>query len=239
MMDGTLSANETIPDEELVRQAKAGELEAFEALVNRYERAVYNLARRIVEDPTDAEDVTQETFLNVLENLERFREEASFRTWLFRIATHAAFKVLRERSRKPTVSLEAMLEASEDEEQVPRPEFIADWRDDPQRLLEQQETRRILEEALHQLDEKYRLVFLLRDVEGLSVRETAEVLGLTESNVKVRLLRARLQLRESLTRAFGDEARRLEPSVDHEHDFLQGGRRTGGNKGECNRWEGQ
>jgi RNA polymerase sigma-70 factor (ECF subfamily) len=92
---------------------------------------------------------------------------------------------------------------------MPHPEFIADWRQSPEELVHRNETRRLLEEALDQLDEKHRLVFLLRDVEGMSVRETAEALGLSEVNVKVRLLRARLQLREQLTRRLGDPARAL------------------------------
>jgi RNA polymerase sigma-70 factor (ECF subfamily) len=204
-----------LSDSELVRRAQSGELQAFEALVQRHERPVYALARRIVRHEQDAEDVTQQTFLSALEHLESFREEAAFSTWLLRIATHAALKVLRKRRGLPTVSLEANTEPQEGYETVPHPEFIADWRESPADLAQRQETRRLLEAALEQLDEKHRLVFLLRDVEGLSVSETSEALGLSEANVKVRLLRARLQLREQLTRSFGDPARRLEP---HRHD---------------------
>jgi RNA polymerase sigma-70 factor (ECF subfamily) len=98
---------------------------------------------------------------------------------------------------------------------VPHPEYIADWRQSPAELVGRHETARLIDEALNELDEKHRVIFLLRDVEGLSVRETADALGLSEANVKVRLLRARLQLRERLTRAFGDPARRFEP---HRHE---------------------
>jgi RNA polymerase sigma-70 factor (ECF subfamily) len=202
-------------DEELVHQAKAGEVAAFEELATRYEQKVYSLARRLLRQEQDAEDVTQQTFLSALEHLDGFREEASFATWLMRIATHAALKVLRKRKGLDVVSLEASTEPQEDTETIPHPEFIADWRESPEQLVQRRETRRLIEEALAQLDEKHRLVFLLRDVEGLSVRETAAALGLSEANVKVRLLRARLQLREQLTRAFGDERRRLAPHQHH------------------------
>ncbi len=204
-----------ITDAQLVPRAKAGELAAFEALTTRHERRVYSLAFRMLRHEQDAEDVTQQTFLSALENLEGFRGEASFSTWLLRIAAHAALKVIRKRRNLPTVSLEAATEPAEHFDSVPHPEFIADWRQSPEQLVDQNEIRRLLEAALERLDEKHRLVFLLRDVEGLSVKETAEALDLSETNVKVRLLRARLQLRELLTRVLGDPSRRL-PA--HSHD---------------------
>jgi len=202
-------------DEDLLRRAKAGDLGAFETLTTRYERQVYSLALRILRQEQDAEDVTQQTFLSALENLAGFREEAGFSTWLFRIATYAALKVIRKRKGLDTVSLEAATEPQDSYDTIPHPEFIADWRQSPELLAQQHETRQLIDEALAQLNEKYRLVFLLRDVEGMSVKETAEALGISDTNVKVRLLRARLQLREQLTRAFGDERRRLAP---HRHD---------------------
>ena len=203
------------PDVELVRLAKTGELDAFETLTNRYEQRVYGLAMRMLRQEQDAEDVTQQTFLSVLENLEEFRGEASFSTWVLRIASHAALKIIRKRKRLNTVSLEEATEPSDDLNSIPHPEFIADWRQSPEHLVEQNEVRRLLDDALTRLDEKHRLVFLLRDVEGLSVRETAEALELSEGNVKVRLLRARLQLREDLTRVLGDPARQLVRSHHH------------------------
>jgi RNA polymerase sigma-70 factor (ECF subfamily) len=205
-------------DTELLHAAKAGDLEGFEKLAARYERQVYSLAFRILRNQEDAEDVTQQTFLNVLENLSGFREESSFSTWLLRIATYAALKVLRKRKGLPTISLESATEPQEGYDTVPHPEFIADWKNSPEALVQQNETRRLIDEALARLDEKHRLVFILRDVEGLSVKETSDALGLSEANVKVRLLRARLQLREQLTGAFGDPATRVEPHRhDHEH----------------------
>jgi RNA polymerase sigma-70 factor, ECF subfamily len=194
---------ESLPDAELVRRTKAGDLPAFEALVSRYERRVYSLALRMLRHEHDAEDVTQQTFLSALEHLGDFREESSFYTWLMRIASHAALKIIRKRKGLPTDSL--------DDPELPHPEFIATWKESPARLAQQNETGQLIEAALAELDEKHRLVFLLRDVEGLSVKETADALDLGEANVKVRLLRARLQLRERLTQSLGDPSHRVLP----------------------------
>jgi RNA polymerase sigma-70 factor (ECF subfamily) len=117
----------------------------------------------------------------------------------------------------PTESIDAPAGDGEDSyATLPHPEFIAQWRDEPARLAQQREVRQLIDAALDELPEKYRVVFVLRDVEGLSVKETAEALGLSESNVKVRLLRARLDLRERLTRVLGDESTRMFPSHDHD-----------------------
>lgn len=204
-----------IPDDELVRSAKAGDLQAFETLTTRYEGRVYSLALRMLRHEHDAEDVTQQTFLSALENLGSFRGDASFATWLLRIAAHAALKVIRKRKGLPTVSLEAATEPQGEEEPIPHPEYIADWRQSPGDLAHQNEVRELVEDALAKLDEKHRLVFLLRDVEGMSVKETAETLGLSEANTKVRLLRARLQLRERLTRTLGDPETRIVRAHHH------------------------
>lgn len=192
-----------ISDAELVGRAKAGELAAFEELVRRHERRVYGLALQMLRNTHDAEDVTQQAFLSAVEHLSGFREEASFGTWLLRIATHAALKVIRKRKGLETVSLQQATEP-DDEGALPHPEYIADWRDSPEKLVHAREIQGLLEDALARLDEKHRLVFLLRDAQGLSIQETAAALGLSEANVKVRLLRARLQLREILTRVLGD-----------------------------------
>ncbi|TXT32232.1 MAG: RNA polymerase sigma-70 factor ECF subfamily [Planctomycetota bacterium] len=152
-----------------------------------------------------------------MDHLGDFREESSVATWILRIATNHALKVLRKRRGLPTVSLDAPAgDGEESYATLPHPEFIAQWRDEPGQLAQQREVRQLIETALDELPEKYRVVFVLRDVEGLSVKETAEALGLSESNVKVRLLRARLDLRERLTRVLGDEATRMFPSHDHD-----------------------
>ena len=204
-------------DLELVSRAQAGELDAFETLTTRYEQRVFSLVIRMLRQEQDAEDVTQQTFLSALENLTGFRGEASFATWLFRIATHAALKVIRKRKGLKTVSLESAAEETDRVDSVPHPEFIADWRQSPEQLVQAREIQRLLDEALSRLDEKHRLVFLLRDVEGFSVKETAEALGLSEANTKVRLLRARLQLREQLTRSLGDPDKQVIRHPNHAH----------------------
>lgn len=201
-------------ERELLRNARNGDLAAFETLATRHERVVFGLARRITGSDEDAADVTQQAFLSAIEHLDDFRGEAAFGTWIRRIATHAALKVLRKRRGLPTTSLEAATEPGADDGPIPHPEYIADWSQSPVDLAQRAETAKLIDAALQRLDEKHRLVFVLRDVEGLTVRETAEALGLSEVNVKVRLLRARLQLREELTRVFGDPARRMQP---HRH----------------------
>lgn len=198
-----------------MRRAKAGDLSAFETLVTRHERRVYSLAYGILRHQQDAEDVTQQALISALENLGGFREESQFSTWLLRMATYAALKVIRKRKGLPTVPLEPDPQADAEREGLRTPEFIADWRETPEQLATRQETKRLLEQAMDQLDEKHRLVFLLRDVEGLSIKETAEAAGISEANTKVRLLRARLQLREILTRELGDPATRLLAGHDH------------------------
>lgn len=200
-------------DSELVSRAKAGDFGAFEALVNRHERRLYGVAMNILRRPQDAEDVVQSAFLGALENLETFRGESSFATWISRIATYAAIKVLRKRKGLPVNRLDAPAAETEDG-LIQHPDFIADWREGPEQIAERKETRRILEEAIDALPEKHRLVFALRDVAEMSVKETAETLGITEANVKVRLLRARLALREMLNKRFGDENR---PLKAHRH----------------------
>lgn len=191
-------------DRPLVAQAKAGEFGAMETLLKKYERQVFGVARRIVAQHQDAEEVAQQTFLSVLEHLGEFREESQFRTWLLRIAANHALALLRKRAVRAGPSLD---DRSDDDsyEGIPHPEFIAVWRETPEQIAMQRETRRYIDEALTELNEKHRLVFVLRDIEKLSTRETAEALGITQEAVKVRLLRARLMLRERLTRRFGDE----------------------------------
>ena len=201
-------------DCDLVRLAKGGDLAAFEALVTRHERRIYGLARRLTGSEEDAQDVTQQTFLNAMRKLDGFREDAAFSTWLATIAVNTALKVVRKRHGLPSTSLDAATEPGNDGH-IPHPEYIADWRETPDRLVQHAETRRLLDDAIAQLDPGHRAVFLLRDVESISVRDTAKALRISEANVKVRLLRARMKLRERLTREFGDAAHRYEPDHDH------------------------
>lgn len=202
-------------DLDLLRRAGQGDWSAFERLLGRFEGRVFGLAMRMVGQRQDAEDVTQQTLLSVLEHVDEFREEAAVATWILRIAANHALKTLRKRRGLPTTSLEFLDDPDDNYASAPHPQFIAQWRDAPDQLAERAEVRHLLDQALAELDDKYRVVFVLRDVEGLSTKETAELLELTEANVKVRLLRARLLLRERLTAALGDEATRVFPSHDH------------------------
>jgi RNA polymerase sigma-70 factor (ECF subfamily) len=209
----TEPADEDLP---LVVRARSGDYEAFEALVQKHERRVLTLAMRIVRQQHDAEEVVQQTFLSVIEHIQGFREEARFGTWLTRIATNHALALLRKRAIRRTISYTEQ-PSEEGYGDIPRPDMIAEWGETPEQIASRRETRRLVDEALEELDEKYRLVFVLRDVEGLSTKETAEALDISPSNVKVRLLRARLMLRERLTRTFGDESTRVEGG-GHDHD---------------------
>jgi RNA polymerase sigma-70 factor, ECF subfamily len=211
MTDQARPSRQPDPDSELVAAAKAGSFEAFERLVGRYERPIYSLAMRILRHPHDAEEVAQETFLSVLEHLRGFAGQSAFYTWMVRIATNHALKLLRKKRGLPLESLK------EDEQApaLPHPDFIAPWRDDPALIAQRHEIRPLLDQAMCELEEKHRLVFILRDVEGFSTAEAAELLGISVANAKVRLLRARLMLREKLTRALGDSSRRIEAAHDH------------------------
>ncbi|MFN7894175.1 MAG: RNA polymerase sigma factor [Pirellula sp.] len=199
---------------ELLHQAKLGDFAAFQKLVAQLQPRVYGLTFRILQQAQDAEDATQQTFLALIEHIADFREESSVATWVLRIATNNALKLLRK---KRTVKMISMSEMTSEDSygEVPHPEFIAPWSQTADEIVQQAEVQAELEKALLELDDKYRLVFVLRDVEGLSVRETAQALELTESTVKVRLLRARLALRERLTRKFGDLSQAMTP--DHKH----------------------
>lgn len=200
------------PDLGLLRRAQAGDFAAFEELVGRVQPRVYGLALRILGETHDAEDVTQQTLLSLVEHLGEFRGESAVAGWVLRIAANHALKVLRKRQGLPTVPL---TDADESFADVPHPQYIAPWRADPADLVGRRETRELIDGALAELDDKYRAVFVLRDVEGFSVKEVAELLHISEGNVKVRLLRARLALREKLTRTLGDESSRVRPHAHH------------------------
>ncbi len=183
---------------ELVAEARAGDAKSFEALVNLYERRIYHIAYRIVESVQDAEDVLQETFLKAFKNLQGFRGESSFYTWIVQIAVNAALQRVNRQRKHPTVSLD---DAGEDETSF-RPQEIAIWEEDPEKLYSKRETQTILEKAIRALPLIYRTVFLLKDVEKLPAEAVARSLGITVAATKSRLIRARLELRESLGRHF-------------------------------------
>jgi RNA polymerase sigma-70 factor, ECF subfamily len=181
----------------LVQSARTGDLTAFEELVRRYEGKIYRLGYNITQNSADAEDVTQDAFLKAYSHLSDFQGESRFYTWLVRIAVNEALMRLRKR-RPNQISLEEPIES--DGDLLPRE--IADWGPSPEQRYQQLELRRILTDAIAQLEPAYRTVFQLRDIEQLSTEETAEALGLSVPAVKSRLLRARLKLRENLDRYF-------------------------------------
>ena len=182
----------------LVHAAKAGDLQAFEQLVRRYDRNVFRIAQHITQNREDAEDVVQDAFLKAFQNLEGFQENSKFYTWLVRIAVNEALMKLRRRRPGQMVSLDEDIRTEDDS--VPRD--VADWAPNPEQLYDQGELRDILQKTVQGLPASFRTVFVLRDVEGLSTEETAEALQLSIPAVKSRLLRARLQLRDRLTKYF-------------------------------------
>lgn len=189
----------------LVARAKAGDMEAFSELVKHYDRRVFRMAKQITQNTDDAEDVLQETFFKAYTHLDSFQGNSKFYTWLVRIAVNEALMKLRKRRADRTVPLDEPIDTGEDE--VVRE--IAVWDENPEESYSREELGRVLEQAIESLKPAYRTVFILRDIEELSIEETAQILKLSISAVKSRLLRARLQLREKLTRQFkrkGDDA---------------------------------
>jgi RNA polymerase sigma-70 factor, ECF subfamily len=192
-------AEEGITDElALVQAAKGGDLEAFSQLVNRYDRNVFRIAQHITHNEEDAQDVVQDAFLKAYQNLEQFQGNSKFYTWLVRIAVNEALMKLRKRRTDRTVSIDEDVET----EDGTMPREVADWSPNPEQLYGQSELGDLLRKTIQGLPPGFRTVFVLRDVEGLSTEETAEMLGLSVPAVKSRLLRARLQLRERLAKYF-------------------------------------
>lgn len=192
-------------DTTLVRAAQRGDKHAFAQLVAKYEQRVYNLARKMMRDQQDAEDVLQETFLSVYRHLDEFQGDAAFATWLYRIATNASLMKLRGR-KPPPLSLDEPVESDAYAGDGAMPREIVDWNFTPEEALLSTEVREQMDAAVAALPESMRAVFVLRDIEGLSVQETAEVLGISVPNVKTRLHRARLMLRENLSAYFKEHA---------------------------------
>jgi len=179
-------------ERELIARILAGEHECFYDLIQPYERRVFAAAFALVQNAADAEETAQESILKAFQHLEGFRGDSRFSTWLLRIAINEAKMFLR---RSRGVVLQS-LTPEEETDYVPLQ--LASWREVPSALLEQKELRQELAKALAALPEKYREVLVLRDMEGLSIQETAKTLEISETNVKIRLLRARLKMRDRL-----------------------------------------
>jgi RNA polymerase sigma-70 factor (ECF subfamily) len=195
------SADET----SLVAQSREGDTAAFGELVRRYEGKIFRLAQHVTQNREDAEDVLQETFMKAYEHLDQFQGNSKFYTWIVRIAVNQALMKLRRRKTDKSVSLDETIDTGEDT----MVREIAAWDEDPEQRFSRDELGGILDTAVQSLEPPYRSVFVLRDIDELSTEETAEALDLSVPAVKSRLLRARLQLREKLTRYFkrkGDDA---------------------------------
>ena len=186
----------------LLEDIRSGDQAAFAALVDRYSPLVYRLALRMLGNPQDAEDVLQETFIKVYQHLDSFNGHSRLLTWIYRIATNETLMLLRKRKGKD-ISLDVSDGASGEEMQEPLE--IIDWSHLPEDKLLDREVRSFLEQAVDSLSEGLRAVFLLRDVHGLSIRETAEALEISEVAVKTRLSRARLKLREALSNYYREQ----------------------------------
>jgi len=184
-------------DQAILDRYREGDAEAIGELADRYASRLYNFGLRMCGVPQDAQDMVQDTFLNVIRYLESFRGETKLKNWLFRLASSACLKKRRGRNDpRRELPLEAVTPAQNGSADVP------DWSTSPVRDLLDGELRAHLREAIRKLPPKYRLVFNLRDLEGFSTAETAEILGLTPQTVKTRLHRARAFLRLDLADYF-------------------------------------
>jgi len=191
-----IEEQEIHPDVALVELARAGDQAAFEKLVRQYDRQIFRTAQHITQNREDAEDITQDVFLKAYRKLDQFQGNSKFSTWLTRIAVNESLMRLRKRKTSRTVSMDQDVQTEEGS--IPRD--FADWSPNPEQNFTQSELSEILKKTIAGLAPGFRTVFTLRDIENLSTEETAEALGLSVPAVKSRLLRARLQLRERLSR---------------------------------------
>ena len=186
--------SESRDEAQIIASILAGNTHEFHDLIRPHERSVYVMALSLLQNEADAEDAAQEAFLKAFRNLANFRGDAKFSTWLISIALNEARSRLRSRK---NVKIESLDESPDGQDQV-SPALLRDWREIPSEALERKEIRLLLQHAVADLPSIYREVFLLRDVEELSVNESAEVLGITVASVKVRLHRARIMLQKKL-----------------------------------------
>jgi len=183
----------------LLAEARAGKADAFITLLNQYSSRVYRLALQITGNREDAEDVLQEVSLKAYANLREFRGDSRFYTWVVRITVNEALTKLRRRRTERQISLDEPIETYENDFM---PREIESWGDNPEDRYATSELQKLLTEAMEKLEPPYRLVFALRDIEQISIEETAQMLGLSVPTVKSRLMRARLKMRERLNRHF-------------------------------------
>ncbi|GIV80048.1 sigma-70 family RNA polymerase sigma factor [Litorilinea aerophila] len=200
-----MDASEQVQEQQLVARAQQGDPAALAAIVEAHQQRIYHVALRMCGNPQDAEETLQETFLKAIQALPRFEGRSRLSTWLYRIASNLCLMQRRRDAAEPLhFSVDVAADGSDGEAEDLFPPTLVDWSYDPDALLLDAELRQVMEEAIGQLPPKLRLVFIWRDLEGLSTGEVAEVLGISESAVKVRLHRARLQLRERLSAYFAE-----------------------------------
>lgn len=190
---------EHLPKDFSIDALRAGDKAEFARWMDAYSMPIYRLALKMLADPQEAEDALQMTFLKAFQHIGEFEGRSSLSTWLYRIAANEALMILRRR--RPELALD---EDPEEGEAAPRPFQFADWGHLPEREFLSVEAKKQFDQAVQRLPEKLRIVFLLRDMEGLSIKEASEALGLTETTIKTRLLRARLHLREQLSTYFSE-----------------------------------
>jgi RNA polymerase sigma factor (sigma-70 family) len=183
-----------VSEQELVARAQAGDQEAFAQLVQANEKRIYNLTLRMTGNPDDGAELAQEAFLNAWRGLPRFVGGSSFSTWLYRLASNVCIDFLRREKRRRSISMTVSLDDEEDGRQAELP----DLRFSPEELLEQKDLRASLQQGLEALSQEHRQVLVMRELEGLSYAEIAQVLDLEEGTVKSRIARARMSLRKHL-----------------------------------------
>jgi RNA polymerase sigma-70 factor, ECF subfamily len=194
-----LTVTETASDDlALVHASKRGDVGSFEELVKRYDRKLLRIAQHLLRNREDAEDAVQEAFLKAFLHLDQFREDSKLSTWLIRITLNQSLMKLRKQRSTREVSIDKDFQSEEDD----FPVDVTDWAPNPEQLYGATELREILRKTLQELGHGLRVVFVLRDIEGLSLAQTAEALGLSLTAVKARSFRARLQLRERLSKYF-------------------------------------
>jgi RNA polymerase sigma-70 factor (ECF subfamily) len=190
-MTGT---TENRDEAQMIASILGGDTHEFHDLIRPHERSVYIMALSLLKNDADAEDAAQEAFLKAFRNLASFRGDAKFGTWLISITLNEARSRLRS---KKNIKIESLDEAPDEQGKI-SPALLRDWREIPSEALERKEIRQVLRQAINDLPVIYREVFLLRDVEELSVKESAESLGISIASVKVRLHRARMMLQKKL-----------------------------------------
>jgi len=187
-------------EDELVRKLQAGNMEVFDQLVERFQKKIYALSFNLTRNQMDAQDVTQDVFLTLFRKIHTFQGKSAFSSWVYRITLNAAYMKLRSRKKDQSVSIDDMLPTFN--KAGFQQEKVQDWSENTESLLFANETRNIIQKAVDQLPEKEKVVFLLRDVEGISTEKVGEILDLTIPAVKSRLHRARLFLRKKLSTFF-------------------------------------